>query len=80
VTCRAVADFILEYLSGELAPAVRDEFDRHLAVCPNCQRYIALYQASTELSRRVFADDEKTAENASVPKDLIDAIIASRPR
>lgn len=80
MTCRAFADFIADYLTGELTQSVRNEFDRHLGVCTNCQRYLALYKATTEMSREAFADDNEPAESAGVPQDLIDAILASRQR
>jgi anti-sigma factor RsiW len=73
-----VADFIQDYRSGELAPFVREEFDRHLALCPNCRRYIALYEAAIDMGRRAFADENEAADAAGVPQDLIDAIRASR--
>jgi hypothetical protein len=80
VTCRAVADFINEYLSGELAPEVRHEFDRHLELCRNCRRYLALYNNTVELGRRAFADDDEAADAAGVPQELIEAILAARLR
>ena len=36
VTCREFADFMADYLSGELAPALRQPFDYHLGLCVNC--------------------------------------------
>ena len=39
VTCREFADFMADYLSGELAPDLRQPFDYHLSLCVNRQRY-----------------------------------------
>lgn len=78
MTCQSVADFIQAYQSGELAPEVRREFERHLDLCVNCRRYIALYQAALELGRAVCADENVSAAEAGVPGDLIHAILASR--
>ena len=80
MTCRAFADFIGDYLSEELDPSVRATFERHLGRCPNCQRYLALYKAATDMSRDAFADRDDPADSAGVPQDLIDAILAARPR
>lgn len=80
MTCRAFANFIADYLTGELDPSVRAEFDRHLTLCPNCERYLALYRATAYVTRQAFADADESAEAAGVPQDLIDAILASRPR
>lgn len=74
MTCREVADFLADYVSGELASDVRVEFDRHLSVCPNCRAYIATYRATIELGRRAFADLDADADG-DVPDELVDAIL-----
>jgi anti-sigma factor RsiW len=79
MTCRELADFIDAYLSGELPAAVRDDFDRHLDVCPNCRTYLASYRSTTQLGRRAFPD-RNAAVPSDVPSDLIKAILESRKR
>ena len=81
VTCRELADFIKDYLTGELPPDVRAAFENHLTLCANCVRYLAAYQSAVELSRRAFAPDGSDAEAfPEMPDDLVKAILASRPR
>jgi anti-sigma factor RsiW len=77
VTCREFAQFIADYLSGELSPDVKQRFERHLAVCPNCVAYLANYRDTIALGRRAFADDEADVP-ADVPAGLVQAILASR--
>ena len=36
MTCREFAEFLSDYLSGELSPETRAQFEGHLTVCPNC--------------------------------------------
>jgi anti-sigma factor RsiW len=79
VTCREFADFISDYLSGELPPEVRARFEAHLGVCSNCVKYLAGYQATTELGRRAF-DDENSVLSEDVPEEFVKAILASRVR
>lgn len=77
MTCREFADFIMDYLAGELPLEVKEPFTRHLSVCPNCERYLAQYRATVEAGRAAFADlDSEVPED--VPEDLIRAILASR--
>jgi len=78
VTCRELADFMMDYLDGELAPDHRTRFERHLSLCPNCRAYLAQYRATVAAGREAFADldDQLPAE---VPEELIQAILASRP-
>jgi len=80
LTCRELADFILDYLDGGLAGDVRERFEHHLSLCSNCRRYIAAYEKTVALGRRAFEDEDSSAAQAGVPEDLINAILASRPR
>jgi hypothetical protein len=77
VTCREFADFMGDYLSGELPPALRGRFDYHLTLCINCQRYLASYRETVALGKQAFADAD-AALPADVPEELVKAILAAR--
>ena len=77
MTCRELADFIGDYLSGEIPAETRRQFDQHLSRCPNCVNYLASYKTAVELGRRAF-EDEDAAIPAEVPEELVRAIIAAR--
>jgi anti-sigma factor RsiW len=79
VTCREFADFMMDYLSGELSSESRAEFDHHLSVCSNCRRYLASYRETVKLGKRAFEDDDADVPS-QVPEDLVKAILATRPR
>jgi anti-sigma factor RsiW len=79
VTCRELADFIIDYVDGSLEPDVRAHFERHLSRCPNCVRYLAAYQTTIEMGRRAL-DADTPAADAGAPEDLINAILAARAR
>jgi anti-sigma factor RsiW len=83
VTCRELADFILDYVDGELDDEVRRRFERHLGLCPNCVRYLDAYKKTIVMGRRAFeevhGDPDRPAAEAGVPEDLIDAILRARP-
>jgi anti-sigma factor RsiW len=68
-----------DYLSGEMPIDVRQRFDRHLTVCPNCARYLTSYEESVKLGKRAF-DDETAALPSDVPEGLVKAILAARSR
>ena len=76
MTCREFADFVMEYLSGELSSEARQSFQQHVSVCANCQRYLTSYEESVKLGRRAFDDDGELP--ADVPEDLVKAILAAR--
>jgi anti-sigma factor RsiW len=79
MTCREFADFIADYLTGELPPAVHAEFEHHLDVCINCRRYLKSYEETITLGRRAFEDEDEMLP-AVIPEELVQAILASRPR
>jgi len=79
LTCREFADFMADYLADELSPAIKDSFDEHLRLCPNCRRYLASYKETVALGRHAFEDYEAMLP-PEVPDDLVKAILAVRPR
>ena len=79
MTCREFADFMMDYLSGELSSESRAQFDHHLSVCSNCRRYLASYRETVTLGKRAFEDDAARVP-AEVPEELVKAILAARPR
>jgi anti-sigma factor RsiW len=78
VTCHEVADFLMDYLSGELSSDTAAAFDHHLSLCVNCRRYLAAYSASVALGKRAFSDDEAPTTEAGVPDELVRAILMLR--
>jgi anti-sigma factor RsiW len=77
MTCRELADFIADYLTGEIPRETRAAFEHHLSVCPNCRQYLANYQATVAIGRRAFAADQEQLP-PDVPEDLVKAILAAR--
>lgn len=77
MTCREFADFILDYLSGELPPDEARLFERHLQRCPHCPEYLRQYKATVEAGRSAFAEEDADLP-AEVPEDLVRAILAAR--
>ena len=77
VTCREFADFIMDYLSGELPFESRRRFVRHLRLCPNCCRYLASYEQTVKLGKHAFADDAAPVP-PDVPEDFVKAVLDAR--
>ena len=77
MTCREFADFLADYLSGELASDSRKAFEEHLRLCVNCQRYIAGYKETVKLGKAAFADED-AAIPAQVPDELVQAILRAK--
>jgi anti-sigma factor RsiW len=79
MTCREFADFMMDYLSDELPSRSRSAFEYHLSLCSNCRRYLAGYEQSVKLGKHAFEEDEALVP-ASVPEELVKAILAARRR
>lgn len=77
MTCREFANFMADYLSGELDGSIRTAFDHHLEICVNCQRYLTHYRETIRLGRSAFADLDAPV-STDVPEDLIAAILSTR--
>ena len=75
MTCRECAEFLADYVAGDLATEVRSTFERHLQACPNCLSYLDQYKATIRAGKTAFADDEREAE---FPEELVRAILAAR--
>jgi anti-sigma factor RsiW len=77
VTCEDFASFILDYLENELDGTTRATFEHHIAICPNCVRYLATYRATIRACREAFQASSGTLPPV-VPEDLVRAILAVR--
>jgi anti-sigma factor RsiW len=78
LSCRELIDFIAAYLGDELASEERGAFESHLSGCAPCVNYLASYRKTIHLEKRALvAEDE---DLASVPAELVDAILAARSR
>jgi anti-sigma factor RsiW len=76
LTCRALIEFLDDYVESRLSAAERTRFDEHLAVCAACVRYVQSYRGTMRARALVArAEDEVPAE---VPTELVEAILAAR--
>jgi anti-sigma factor RsiW len=74
ITCQQLIDFIASYRENELAHDEREEFERHLSVCPSCVAYLKTYE-QTVLLAKASADDQVPEE---IPEPLVKAILDAR--
>jgi len=74
--CRELAEFLMDYVGGELPEDVRVQFEVHLSRCHNCHEYLEQYQATITAGK--IACEEEHVVLADVPEDLVKAILAAR--
>lgn len=73
MTCREVAEFLADYLAGEVPQEVAAEFDRHMKLCPPCVIYLDSYRRVIEMGKSVWEEQPKP-----IPEELVKAILAAR--
>jgi anti-sigma factor RsiW len=77
ITCRELDRFVVDYLDGKLPAVERIEFERHLAACGICVKFLASYRRTIALGKSAFAQREGTAP-LEVPEPLVQAILSAR--
>jgi anti-sigma factor RsiW len=77
LTCRACADFLADYLSGELDVEVRASFEVHLDRCRNCRTYLEQYAAVIRAGQNACHKEDEAAAHA-LPEELVRAILDAR--
>lgn len=73
LSCREFSEFLEEYLSGQMADDVRQEFETHMGKCHNCDVYLEQYRSTIRAGQLACADDE--AEGC--PEELVRAVMAA---
>lgn len=79
LTCRACADFLADYLNGELEVDVRASFEVHLDKCRNCRAYLEQYAAVIAAGQRACRQ-ENEASAMTMPEELVRAILDATKR
>ena len=69
MTCRKLAEVLLEYVAGELPPEQCDHIRRHLCECPPCVAYLETYELTIKLTRQL--------PPAPVPPQLLERVRAA---
>ena len=74
--CRELAEFLMDYVSGELPQESRTHFEFHLSKCKNCLVYLVQFEVSLKAGK--IACDEMSDEMGAIPDDLVKAVLAAR--
>ena len=53
LTCRQLAELLIDYVSGELPPEQEARLRRHLELCPPCLVYLETYQVTIKLTKQL---------------------------
>ena len=62
ITCADLEEFVADYLDGSLPEPRRRAMERHLDDCAACREFVAAYQRTVRVAKKVFEDESATAE------------------
>jgi anti-sigma factor RsiW len=69
MTCKEIAELLLDYLDGELPKEYRDMICQHIRLCGPCLHYVESYQVTVQVSRRL--------PPIAMPQHLLDRLQAA---
>jgi anti-sigma factor RsiW len=53
ITCRELAELLIDFVSDELPPERRARIEQHLKLCPPCVAYLESYRITIRLTKRL---------------------------
>jgi hypothetical protein len=56
-TCKQIAALIADYLADRLRPAVKQQFAKHLSLCPDCVNFINTYKKTVQSAATLRAEE-----------------------
>lgn len=56
-TCKQIADLMLDYLTDQLHPTVKQEFTKHLSICPDCVSFVNTYKKTVQSTATLRTED-----------------------
>jgi anti-sigma factor RsiW len=68
LVCQKVVELVTDYLEDAMPPRERARFERHIADCPNCRRYLAQMRTTLAVLGRIEAE--------AVAPDVMDEMLA----
>jgi anti-sigma factor RsiW len=71
ITCRELIEDLHLFLSGELTPDRKEDFERHLNRCDACVAYGEQYRVTVRLAKTALAAEPEGA----MPDDLIRSVV-----
>jgi len=56
LTCQQIVELITDYLEGQLAPDLKEQFQKHLDGCTECRHYVRQMEHTIRIAGKVRAE------------------------
>ena len=56
-TCKQITDLLADYLTDKLRPTVKQEFTKHLSICPDCVSFVNTYNKTVKSTATLRAEE-----------------------
>ena len=56
-TCKQIADLLVDYLTDNLRPKLKQEFARHLSLCPDCVSFVNTYRKTVQSTAALRSEE-----------------------
>jgi len=73
-TCADLEEFVAGYFDASLSEPRRRALEKHLDDCSACREFVAAYQRTVRVARKVLEHERATAET---PENLVQRVLAS---
>jgi putative zinc finger protein len=52
-----MTDLVFDYLNDKLSPKVKQDFQRHLRICPDCVNFLNTYKKAVSVARSIRPEE-----------------------
>jgi hypothetical protein len=56
-TCKQIAELMADYLNDKLRPKVKEDFQKHLNLCPDCVNFLNTYKKTVQSAATLRAEE-----------------------
>jgi anti-sigma factor RsiW len=74
IACADLEELVADYLEGSLPEHKGRALETHLDDCPACREFVAAYQRTVRVAKKVFENESATAE---APEKLVQSILVA---
>lgn len=56
-TCKQITDLVFDYLNDNLSPNIKQDFQQHLRICPDCVNFLNTYKKTVSVGRSIRPEE-----------------------